>query len=274
MRLILSQLSITGLLWWAVLVSPLAAERIVIKGSDTLGARLIPILAEEFKAEHPGVSFEIAAEGSSTGIAAIINGNADIGMSSRNISDREKAEAVRRGVKIEQHIVAYDGVVVIVNAANPIADLSRRQLERVFAGQVADWAAVGGEPGFISVYARNTASGTHSDFKEIIMRRRDYSRNAQVLAGNEQIAAEVADNPMGIGYVGLIYAEAEGVKPVSIDGIAPSSFTSLPSAYPLSRPTYLYVRSKAEGELAEFIDFVLSRVGQSIVSREGFVAAK
>ncbi len=259
-----------------VLAGPtlLLAERIVIKGSDTLGAKLIPILAEEFKAAYPDVSFEIAAEGSTTGIAAIINGNADIGMSSRNISDREKAEAKRRGVDIEQLVIAYDGVAVIVNEANPVAELSRRQLEQIFSGQVTDWSAVGGDPGRISVYIRNTASGTNSDFKQFIMRRRDYSRNAQVLAGNEQIAAEVGDNKRGIGYVGLVYSESEGVKAIAVDGQLPKVFTSLESDYPLSRPTYLYVRADAQGALAEFLDFAMSRMGQTIVAREGFVAAK
>lgn len=250
------------------------SQRIIIKGSDTLGAKLMPILVEEFKASHPDVSFEIAAEGSTTGIAAIINGTADVGMSSRNISEREKSEAARRGVEIAQHVVAYDGVAVILNQSNPIEALSRRQLEQIFSGQVADWAVVGGEPGRISVYTRNTASGTHSDFKQLVMRRRDYTRDAQVLAGNEQIAAEVADNPTGIGYVGLIYAESPGVKAVAIDGLLPSSYDSQSDDYPLARPTFLYVRESTEPIVEEFIEFVMSRVGQSIVTREGFVAAK
>jgi len=255
-------------------VASAGADRIVIKGSDTLGAKLMPILVEEFKAMHPDTSFEIGAEGSTTGIAAIINGTADIGMSSRNISDREKAEAARRGVGIAQHVVAYDGVAVILNHANPIDALSRRQLEQIFSGQVADWAAVGGEPGRISVYTRNTASGTHSDFKQLVMRRRDYTREAQVLAGNEQIAAEVADNPTGVGYVGLIYAESPGVKAVAIDGLLPSSFDSISDDYPLARPTFLYVRESPDPMVAKFIEFVLGRAGQTIVSREGFVAAR
>lgn len=254
------------------LTVPASADKIVIKGSDTLGAKLIPILAEEFKAEHTEVSFEIAAEGSTTGIAAIINGTADIGMSSRNITAGEIRQAASEGVDIVQHIVAYDGVAVIVNAANPIEGLRRRQIEQIFTGNVNDWAAVGGESGKISVYMRNTASGTHSDFKRLVMRRRDYTRDAQILAGNEQIASEVADNPNGIGYVGLVYADSPGVKALAVDGLLLDSLQSLDGDYPLCRPTYLYTRGAPAGILADFLEFVNSRAGQSIITREGFLA--
>ncbi len=257
-----------------LLISPtLFAGKIVIKGSDTLGAKLIPILAEEFKSQHPDVLFEIAAEGSTTGIAAIINGTADIGMSSRDISASEIRQAEGLGIKITQHIVAYDGVAVVVNAANPIEGLRRRQIELIFSGGVDDWAAVGGNPGKISVYTRNTASGTHSDFKKLTMRRRDYSRNAQVLAGNEQIASEVAANPNGIGYVGLIYAHSPGLKALAVDGQSIESLLNKTDEYPLSRPTYLYTRGDPTGLLAEFIDFVNGASGQGIIAREGFLAA-
>mgnify|MGYP000374441405 CR=1 FL=1 len=264
---------ISGYLIGAVFASVLGAEKIVIKGSDTLGAKLIPILAEEFKSQHPEVSFEIAAEGSTTGIAAIINGTADIGMSSRDITKSELRKAEAEGVEIVQHIVAYDGVAVVVNAANPIDGLRRRQIEQIFSGSVDDWSAVGGEPGKISVYTRNTASGTHSDFKRLTMRRRDYTQNAQVLAGNEQIASEVAANPNGIGYVGLIYADSPGLKALTVDGLALSSVVADKDDYPLSRPTYLYTRGSPSGALQEFIIFVNGKTGQNIISREGFLAA-
>src|SRR5213593_5272097 len=96
------------------------AERLVIKGSDTLGAKLVPQLAEEFKAQHPGTTFNIAAEGSTTGIAAIIDGTAQIGMASRPTKPEEVAAAKAKGVTFKETIVAYDGFAVIVNSANPV----------------------------------------------------------------------------------------------------------------------------------------------------------
>src|SRR5881394_2657679 len=94
------------------------ADRLVIKGSDTLGAKLVPQLAEQFKAQHPGTTFDIAAEGSTTGIAAIIDGTAQIGMSSRPTKPEEIAAAKAKGVNFKETIVAFDGIAVIVNAAN------------------------------------------------------------------------------------------------------------------------------------------------------------
>ena len=92
-------------------------------------------------------------------------------------------------------IVAYDGIGVIVNAGNPIKGLTKKQVEQIFTGDVTDWSAVGGPSGKISIYTRNTSSGTYSDCKELAMKKRDYASGSQKMAGNEQIAAEVGKNP-------------------------------------------------------------------------------
>src|SRR5438067_11164952 len=97
-----------------------SAQKLVIKGSDTLGAKLVPQLAEEYKSKHPGVSFEIAAEGSTTGISAIIDGTAQIGMSSRRAKSTEVSAATAKGVTLKPIVVAHDGIGVIVNANNPV----------------------------------------------------------------------------------------------------------------------------------------------------------
>src|SRR4029077_17873338 len=168
------------------------ADTIVIKGSDTLGAKLVPQLAEQFKAQHPGTSFDIAAEGSTTGFAALIDKTAAIGMASRPAKPEEVAAATAKGVNLKPTTVAYDGIAVIVNSANPIKSLTKRQVEQIFTGDVSDWSAVGGSAGKISVYTRNTSSGTYSEFKELAMKKRDYAPDSQKMAGNEQIASEVS----------------------------------------------------------------------------------
>ena len=96
------------------------ADRLVIKGSDTLGAKLVPQLAEQFKAQTPDATFDIAAEGSTTGIAALIDGTAQIGMSSRLAKPAETVAANAKGVTLKETTVAYDGLGVIANSANPI----------------------------------------------------------------------------------------------------------------------------------------------------------
>ena len=131
----------------SLLASQSRADRLVIKGSDTLGAKLVPQLAEAFKAQHPDTTFDIAAEGSTTGIAAIIDGTAQIGMSSRRAKPAEVGAASGKGVNMKPTIVAYDGIAVIVNSANPIKGLTKKQVEQIFTGDVTDWSAVGGSPG-------------------------------------------------------------------------------------------------------------------------------
>ncbi len=250
------------------------AGKVVIKGSDTLGAKLVPQLAEAFKAKNPDAKFEIAAEGSTTGFAALIDGTADIGMSSRRAKPAEMSAATAKGLNLKPTIVAYDGIVVIVNAGCPVKKLTKQQVEQIFAGDVTDWSAIGGAPGKISVYTRNTSSGTYSDWKELAMKKRDYAPSAQKLAGNEQIVAEVAKNPNGVGYVGIAYSHEAGIHSVTVDGIVPNEEDVRSKAWPYSRPTFYYTNGEPAGDAGAFLAFTLSTEGQEIVKRVGFVQVK
>jgi phosphate transport system substrate-binding protein len=251
-----------------------ADDKIVIKGSDTLGAKLVPQLAEAYKPSHPGVSFSIAAEGSTTGIAAIVDGTADIGMASRRAFPAEVSAASANGRTLKPTIVAYDGIAVIVNNANSVGKLSKKQIEQIFTGEVTDWSAVGGTPGAISVYTRNTSSGTYSDFKGMAMSKKDYAPSAQKMAGNEEIASEVGKNPNGVGYVGMAYLKAAGIHPVAVDGVIPSIATVRGHEYPISRSTFYYTNGDPTGEAKSFLDFTLSPAGQKIVQEVGFAPLK
>ncbi|HJX98623.1 MAG TPA: phosphate ABC transporter substrate-binding protein [Chthoniobacterales bacterium] len=249
----------------------LRADPLVIKGSDTLGAKLVPQLAEEFKAQHSDTTFNIAAEGSTTGISAIIDGTAQIGMASRPTKPEEVAAAKAKGVTFKETTVAWDGIAVIVNSANPVKSLTKKQVEQIFTGDVTDWSAVGGSGGKISIYTRNTSSGTYSEFKELAMKKRDYAPDSQKMAGNEQIAQEVGKNPNGVGYVGLAYTKASGIKVVAIDDATPSKESVLGKKYPYARPTFYYTNGEPAGLAKQFVDFTLSDAGQKIVEQVGFV---
>jgi phosphate transport system substrate-binding protein len=248
-----------------------SAQKLVIKGSDTLGAKLVPMLAEEYKAKNPGVSFEIAAEGSTTGITAITSGTADIGMSSRRARPTEVSGAAARGVSLKPLIVCFDGMAVIVHQENPLKELTKRQVEQIFTGDITDWSAIGGQAGTISVYTRNTSSGTYSDWKDLAMKKRDYAPSSQKMAGNEQIVSEVANNPNGIGYVGLAYIKEPGIHVVSIEGSLPDKESVLSKTYPYARPNFYYTNGEPTGEAAKFIEFTLSPAGQAIVEKVGFI---
>ena len=253
-------------------VTAAQAEKIIIKGSDTLGAKLVPQLAEAYKAANPGTEFSIAAEGSTTGLAAIIDGNADIGMSSRRAKPTEQSAAGAKSVTLTPTVVAYDGIAVVVNEKSPLKNLTKANVEKIFTGDVTDWSAVGGNPGKISIYTRNTSSGTYSDWKELAMNKRDYAGGSQKLAGNEQIVAEVAKNPNGSGYVALAYTKSPGIKVLSIDGDLPTPDKVRGKTYVYSRPTFYFTNGEPSGKAKAFVDFTLSAKGQAIVDQIGFVS--
>ncbi len=260
----------------ALATGVIAADKLVIKGSDTLGAKMVPQAAEAFRAKNPGVVFEIAAEGSTTGIAAITDSTADIGMSSRRARPTEMSAAQAKGVSMKPIIVSYDGMAVIVNENNPVTKLTLRQVEQIFAGDVNDWSAVGGNSGPFSIYTRNTSSGTYQDWKDLAMKKRDYASSSQKMAGNEQIAAEVGKNPNGIGYVGVAYVNAPGVKVVPIvnkDGtlVTPTAANVHAKTYPYARPNFFYTNGEPHGLAAQFIEYLLSAEGQAIVEKSGFI---
>lgn len=250
-----------------------ATETIVIKGSDTLGAKMVPQIAEAFKAKMAKqgveVAFEIAAEGSSTGVASVIDGTAEVGMSSRDPKDKEVAKAKAKGVDMRTVTVAKDGIAIIVNESNPIGSISIDEIELIFSGDVTDWSGITAQTGAISAYTRNTSSGTYAVFQKMGMNSRDYGADTQKMAGNEQIAAEVAKNPNGIGYVGLAYINTPGVKVLPVNGAAPDS-----ADYPLARPLYYLInKGEALSSVAnDFIGFSMSPEGQEIVNRVHFLS--
>ena len=249
------------------------AQTLSLKGSDTLGAKLVPQLAEGFKAAgNKSVKFEIAAEGSTTAFPALANGTAQIGMSSRKVKDEERTFCRTKGVYIKEHQICYDMICVIVNKNSPVAKLTKAQVAKIFTGQIKDWSEIGGAPGKISIYTRNTSSGTYKDWQKLAMGGRDYPSSSLKMAGNEQIAQEVAKNPGGIGYVGLAYAKTAGTKALAIDDIEPLAKNAKSYAY--SRPCFLYAPDKPSAEAAAFMAYIESAPGQEIVRRVGFIPVK
>ena len=245
---------------------------LVIKGSDTLGAKMVPQLSEAYKAVGNEVSFEIAAEGSSTAFTNLLAGTADIGMSSRNIKDEEKNDFTAKGHEIQDWVAAYDMIGVIVNESNQLGNLTLSQVEGIFTGDITDWSEVGGAAGPISVYTRNTSSGTYKSFQEMAMNKRDYGSDTQKMAGNEQIAEEVSKNPNGIGYVGLAYTEKDGIKAVEVDGVALDPAKA--KEYPIARSLHYYtVKSELSDAAKAFLEWATTDdAARKVVERVGFIA--
>lgn len=249
-----------------------AQDTIVIKGSDTLGAKLVPQLAETYKAEGHEIAFEIAAEGSSTAFTNLEAGTAQIGMSSRSIKGKEKDAFTAKGMEIEERVAGYDMIAIVLNESNPIKNLTIEQIEEIFTGDIENWSELGGKPGPISSYTRNTSSGTYKTFQKLAMNKRDYGTQTQKMAGNEQIAQEVANNRNGIGYVGLAYASNKGVKSIKVEGVELKPENA--KEYPISRPLFYYtVKGKLSDDAVKFLEWAMTdEKARKVVSRVGFIA--
>jgi len=252
------------------LIGSASAEKIEIKGSDTLGAKLVPQLKAEYLKSNSGVTIDILAQGSGHAFSNLANDTADIGMSSRAVKPTEVDTFVKKGQKLIEHVAAYDMIAVIVNEENPVKKLTLAQIEGIFTGTISDWSEVGGKAGPISCYTRNTSSGTYKSFSGLAMSKKDYGDKCQKLEGNQPICTEVSKNVNGIGYVGLAYAEGSDYKTVKVDGV--SAKISKIAKYPLARKLYYYTVGEPTGEAAKFLTWMTTaEAANKIVADIGFV---
>jgi len=255
----------------ALTVAATAQTKLVIKGSDTLGAKMVPQLSEAYKATGNNVDFEIAAEGSSSCFTALLAGTADFGMSSRGIKSSEVDKFAAKGQEAIAHVAGVDMIAVVVNEANGVKELSTEQVAGIFTGTITDWSEVGGKAGKINGYTRNTSSGTYKTFQKLAMNKSDYGKETRKMAGNEQIAEAVAGDVNGIGYVGLAYANRDGISAAKVDGVEPAPENS--KTYALSRNLYYYSVGEPTGEAKKFIEWSLtSSKAAEVINAVGFIA--
>lgn len=248
------------------------AEKIVLEGSTTV----LPIAqkaAEVFMQKNKNVEIVVRGGGSGVGIASLIDGNCDIANSSRSIRDTEIQKAMSRGVEPKAHIIAMDGIVVIVHPSNPIRGLTKKQLKDIYTGKISDWSQLGGEKGKIVVISRDTASGTYEAFNELALSKAKVRADALMQVSNQAVASTVAKTPQAIGYVGLAYLSKD-VKTIEIDGVFPIKDTILTNKYPIARPLFMYTNGVPRGLVKEFIDFVKGPEGQKLIEEIGYVGLK
>ena len=248
------------------------AEKIVVEGSTTV----LPIAhkaAEVFMAKNPSADISVRGGGSGVGIASLLDKSCNIADSSRAIKDTELDKAVTNGVDPKAYIVAMDGIAVIVNPANSVAALSKKQLKDIFTGKISNWNQVGGSDEKIDVVSRDTSSGTFEAFGELALSKEKVRADALMQASNQAVASVVEKTTGAIGYVGLGYITSS-VKALAVDGVVASKDSVLTNKYGIGRPLFMYTNGAAKGLAKEFIDFILSPEGQKLVDGEGFVALK
>jgi phosphate transport system substrate-binding protein len=246
-----------------------AGEAIVIKGSTTV----LPVAqatAEAYMKGHPDVNISISGGGSGNGIKALVDKSADIATSSRFIKDNEIALARSKGIYPVPHRVAIDAIVPIVHPGNPVDDLTVEQLSLIYQGKIRNWKEVGGRDLQIVVVSRDTSSGTYEVWEEKVLHKAKVSPRAQLQASNGAVVQVVSKNKYAIGYIGLGYLN-DSIKPLSIGGIDASVETALSGVFPVARPLFMFTDGWPTGAVSSFLNFVVSREGQDIVKKEGFV---
>lgn len=249
-----------------------AADRLVIKGSNTFGEELGPSLIEAYRRGHTNVTIELDREGSASGFLGLLRGEADIGASSRHASEDELRQAQSRGVALRAHAIGYYGVAVIVNSANPLQGLKHEQVCDLFTGAARSWQEVGGPEAPVRLFIRDPSSGTYLGFQELAMERKPYAGSATPLPDYGAIVDAVAADPNAIGYAPMNLTSHTGVRGLRVNGVPSTVVAVNEGAYPYSRTLWLYtVRGRESTEAKSFIRFVQSQAGQQVLSDAGFV---
>lgn len=261
-------------------------------GSDTLN-NLMAYWAEGFRKEYPNVRIQIEGKGSTTAPPALVAGTAQLGPMSRPMKkDEEDAFVSKYGYKVTSIGVALDSLAVFVNKDNPIKSLSLPQVDAIFSkthkGGIAEDYKTWGQLGLtgewanlpLSLFGRNSASGTYGFFKEHALAKGDYKDTVKEQPGSASVVMGITEDKNGIGYSGIGY-KTSGVKAVALSNKKgekshEASFENVMNgSYPLSRTLYIYVAKEPNkpmpAQTAEFLKYILSKAGQEIVVKDGFL---
>ncbi len=256
-------------------------ENLIIKGSDT-EVNLALTLAETYMATAPNISIAVTGGGSGAGIAALINGKTSIANASRPMKTEEIDLAHIQGVNPVATVLGMDAIAIVAHPQCPIQNLSLQQLGAIYRGDIQNWKELGGTDEGISLYGRQSNSGTYVYFRDSIVRA-EYSNQVKQMNGTAQIVEAIKNDIHGIGYVGVGYildkngAQSKGVKVLAISrnskstAYLPTELKNIDSGfYPIVRPLFQYTNGKPTGQLQRYLQFCLSPEGQELVKQNGY----
>ena len=253
------------------------------KGSDTM-VNVAQVWAEEYKKSHPNVEVEVSGGGSGVGIAALIKGTIDIANASRNMKPGEIEQAKKNtGKDAKEFIVGYDALAIYVNKDNPMNEISAEQLATIYGegGKVTKWSEIGvkmpeGKDEIIRV-SRQSSSGTYEFFREHILSNKDFKQGSRDMNGSKEVVELVGSTVGAIGYSGMGYNEPGKVKMLKVapktgqPGVEPSVANTLNKSYPIARSLQIYTLGEPQGEVLNYVNWILSDAGQAVVEKSGYV---
>ena len=239
---------------------------IATDGSTSM-EKVIGALGEAFMEANPDTTFTYNPTGSGSGIQAVQEGRCDIGLSSRALKDAEKEAG------LTETVLAYDGIAMIVNPANPVEDLSLEQIADIYTGKITNWSEVGGNDSQIVLIGREAGSGTRGGFEEIVGVV-DACQYRQELSSTGDVITTVAQNPDAIGYASLA-AVKDTVKALKVAGVTPTEATVKDGTYTIQRPFVLATKTgeKLNDVAQAFFDYATSADASEIITAAGAVPA-
>ena len=244
-----------------------AVSGTVSTDGSTSMEKVIGALSESYMAANKDVTVNYNHTGSGAGITAVQEGTCDIGLSSRALKDEEKAAG------LQETVLAYDGIAIIVHPDNPVSDLTLEQIAQLYTGEITNWKDVGGNDAQVVLIGREAASGTRDGF-ESITGTKDKCQYRQELTSTGDVITTVSQNPDAIGYASLASIK-DSVKALNVDGVTPSEASVKDGSYKVQRPFVLVtVEGKALSSAAQsFFDYATSADAADIIAKAGAVAA-
>lgn len=245
-------------------------QTIAIQGSTTVGPVMLAV-QEVYEAKHSNITLQITANGSGTGAAAAINGQADIGMLSRDLTADEKTKG------LVATIIGHDGIAVIINKSQPaILNLTTEHLAKIYCGQIVNWKDLGGTDKKINVISREDGSGTRDGFEHAIKSKVSGWKiltDKQEVNSTSAVMSKVDTTVDSIGYISVGYTSkiASNTALIKVDGVEPTVQNILSKAYPIQRDLILATKGVATGATAALIQWILGAEGQQIVENKGFI---
>lgn len=248
-----------------------AQNQLVLDGSTTVGP-IGKAFAEFFMKNNPGINVTVSESGSGNGAKGILNSTCDIGMMSRFMKDTEFKACSEAGVMPVAHVVALDGLPILVHPSNPISDLTVEQVRKIYTGEIKNWKELGGPDMAIVAVSRDTNSGTYETFNGLVMQKQPIHAGTEYVGSNGAVRQRVQTTPAAIGYAGLGFVD-ETVKALKINGIEPREQTIISGDYPIARALYMFTNQypKLGTPLYKFMTLHLTPEGEEIVKSIGFV---
>ena len=249
-----------------------SGNKLVLRGSNTIGEELAPRLIAAYTNEHSDAVFDTEFKGTGYGLGALSTYSCDIAAASRVVSTNELDLLKQGNIDLNEYVIGDYAVAVVVHALNPVNDLTKEQVRDIFTGTIQNWKEVGGPDQPIHLYIRNPVSGTYLGFQELAMGNGPYGHAQKTLTSYADIVQSISQDPAGIGYSGLPKPQVVDTKMVSIGGVEPTAANVSKGSYPYARVLRLYTDKAKESPAAkEFIQFAMSAKGREIITKSGFV---